>query len=124
MEAGTTRRELVKRGIGAAAAASGAMSAPSAAAAAPAQSESQALSYALQIEQLAVIAYRRAVATHVLRRPVRTQLRLLLDQELEHVRTLERSLAQIGAAITEPPPSIRSAQAALTRYGIHWNLTH
>lgn len=111
-------------GGGALAAGSGAdlLAGAAPAVAAPAQVEARALTHALQIEQVVVIAYRQAVSSDVLREPVRIQLRLLLGQEMEHVRLLERALMARGE-IVAAQPSVDAAQAVLIQHGVHWSLT-
>lgn len=128
MGARPTRRELVGKGLalgGTALAAGGGadlLAGTAPAVAAPAQVEARALTHALQIEQVVVIAYHQVVASDVLRASVRTQLRLLLGQEVEHVTLLERALVARGE-IVAAAPSVGAAQAVLTQHGVHWSLT-
>jgi hypothetical protein len=128
MQGEVTRRELARDGVslGVGMAGAGAvLSAPASAAKAgvsAAQIETQALSYALQIEQLVVIAYRQAVASRYVGAVVKAQLRTHLGQEYEHVNVLERALTARGDAVP-PAPSLSAAQAALEQHQVHWSLT-
>jgi hypothetical protein len=124
MEGGTTRRDLVRGGIGIAAAGSLVVGAASAAAAGTATAaEAQALSYALQTERLSVIAYRQALATSVLSPAVVPQLRTLMSQDLQHAAKLEQVLTQMGAALPQGPDAVAAAQAMLGEHGVHRSLT-
>jgi hypothetical protein len=123
-----TRRELLRRGLTAGAAAAGAGGAlaalPGAAPATspPAEVEARALAHALEIEQLVVVAYRRVVGSGLLRPPVKRQLQTHLAQELEHVAALQRAATDRGM-IVPGAPSLPAAQAELSRHGVHWSLT-
>jgi hypothetical protein len=92
------------------------------AAAAPAQLEARALTQALQIEQVVVIAYRQVTSSNVVKPAVRAQLRMLLDQETEHVTLLKRALSARGE-IVPAPPNLDAAQAVLSAHKVHWSLT-
>lgn len=123
-----TRRELLRTGLeaGAAAAAgvgiSAALAPVAQATSAPSQDEARALAHALEIEQLVVLAYRRALSSGVLRPPVKGQLQTHLAQELEHVAVLERAAAERAMNIPASP-SLASGQAELSGHGIPWSLT-
>lgn len=122
---GTTRRGLVRSGVGLAAAGSLVAEAASAAAAAgSAASEAQTMSYALETERLAVIGYQQVLATDVLDPPVRSQLQELLAQDRQHVAALERILRRLGAPLPPGPASVAAAQRLLTQHQIHRSLTH
>jgi Ferritin-like domain len=124
MKPGSTRRELMQDGAAAAAVAGAlGLAGAAAAAAATAPVQARALTHALQIEQLVVIAYRQVVGSSVLTPSVAGQLQTHLTQELEHVGLLERALASRGELVPTPP-ALPAAQAALTRHGVHWSLTH
>ena len=124
MEAGATRRDLVRSGVGIAAAGSLVVRAASAAAAVSATAaETQALSYALQTERLSVIAYRQVLATNVLTPGVVPQLRMLMSQDLQHVAKLEQVLTQMGAGVPQGPVGVTGAQAMLGEHGVHRSLT-
>jgi hypothetical protein len=121
-----TRRELLGAAGAAAAGAGGAVAvlAPAAwAATAPAEVEARALAHVLEIEQLVVVAYRRALGSGVLRSPVKGQLQTHLAQELEHLAAIQGPAT--GRGIVAPaPPNLRAAQAELSRHGVHWSLAH
>lgn len=108
--------------VAATAAGSVALAGGAVAAAAPAPVEARALTQALQIEQLVVIAYRQVVGSSLLTGLVAAQLRAHLTQEVEHVAVLERAL-EVRGEIVPTPPSVPNAQAALSHHGVHWSLT-
>ena len=119
-----TRRELMRDGVvGAAAAGTVGLAGAAVAAAAPGPVEARALTHALQIEQLVVIAYREVLGSPLLTPSVAGQLHTHLTQELEHVALLERALEASGE-IVPAPPTVPAAQDALTRHGVHWSLTN
>jgi hypothetical protein len=123
MDRESTRRELIAGTAGAAAVASLGVAAASAAAAVGARSEVQALSYALQMERVGVLAYHQVLSTDVLRAGARIQLGLLLAQDLKHVAKLEQLLRGLGAAATDGPPDVAAAQALLGQHQVHRSLT-
>jgi len=81
------------------------------------------MSYALQVERVAVIAYGQVLATSVLSAGVRAQLEVLLAQERQHVARLERALAGIGAPVSEQPATVAAAQAVLDGHQVGSSLT-
>lgn len=124
METKATRRDLVRRGIGLAVAGSLTVGATAASAATSAASgEAQALSYALEIERVAVLAYRQVLATNVLSAGVRSELQVMLAQDLEHVAKLERALRQLGAVLPSGPTGTAAAHALLAEHHVHRSLT-
>lgn len=124
MQGGATRRDLVRGGIGLAAAGSVLLRSASAEAAASATSaETEALSYALQTERLSVIVYRTVLATSVVTPAVVPQLRVLLSQDLQHAARLTQVLTQMGAPLPQGPTGVRAAQAMFLEHGIHRSLT-
>jgi Ferritin-like domain len=121
MAAKATRRQLMGGGI-ALAAASAFPGVAGAAASPPAESETQVLEQVLRIELLVVTAYQHVLATRLLEPAVRSQLNVLLRQELEHVGVLRVTLERMGA--TGPAaPSVAAAQAELNRNHVYWSLT-
>jgi hypothetical protein len=123
----STRRELIRDGItvGGGTVAVGTLAAginSATAIAAPTQAETQALTHALQIEQVVVIAYSQVLGSAVLTPSVRGQLQTLLGHEHAHATLLERALRARGAGVPAPP-SLPAAQAALTRHQVRWSLT-
>ena len=124
MQGGATRRDLVRSGIGIAAAGSLAIRAASAAAAVSSTTaEAQALGYALQTERLAVIVYQQVLATNVVSAGIVPQLRMMMSQDIQHVAKLEQVLGQLGAALPHGPAGVAAAQAMLRQHGIHRSLT-
>ena len=123
MDGGTTRRELVRNGVGLAIAASLAGGVASAEAAAPTLSEAGALAHALEMERLSVIGYEQVLASGALLSAVRAQLRVLLAEDRQHVATLELVFRQAGAPLPNGPADVAAAQATLTRHGVHRSLT-
>jgi Ferritin-like domain len=128
MDGRPTRRALIRGGIiagGGALASAGAaalLDSGAAQAAASRPAEERALTHALELEQLMVIAYRRVLGSRVIRPDTRPQLTTMLDQELQHLNLLEHVLRQRGETVPKPP-SLSDAQAALSRHDVHWSLT-
>lgn len=118
-----TRRELIAGTAAVTAAASLGAAASCASAATSGGSEAEALSYALQVERLGVIAYTQVLATSVLSAGVRVQLQTLAAQEREHVATLERILGGLGASIPQGPADTAAAQAIMSRHQVDLSLT-
>jgi hypothetical protein len=86
VEPGTTRRQLVTGAVAATGVAVGvATVAGHAAADTPPVSDAEALSKALVVERLMVLAYRRVLASGTLTPEVEAVLTPLLGHELEHV---------------------------------------
>lgn len=123
-----TRRQLMGDGIAAAAglvgagATASALASAASAATTPAQVEARALTHAFQIEQLLVTAYHQVVSSPVVHPPVLDQLRIHLDQEIEHTKLLQRALVGRGE-IVPAAPSLSAAQAELASHKIHWSLS-
>jgi hypothetical protein len=90
---------------------------------AAAQGEAEALTHALEIEQVVVISYRQVLGSGLLTPHVEGLLRTLLAQEDQHVRLLEHVLTNRGE-IVPVAPTIPEAQSALSRHQVHWSLTH
>jgi rubrerythrin len=122
MDGATTRRGLVRSGIGLAAAGS-LLARAASATAAQSSSEARTLSYALQTERLAVIGYQQVLGSGVLSPSVRSQLEELLAQDRQHVSALEPILRRIGAALPAGPASVAEAQTMLNQHQIHRSLT-
>jgi rubrerythrin len=117
-----TRRELMT-GTAAGVLAASLAGAASANAANSAGSETQALSYALQVERVGVIAYSQVLATSVLSAGTRAQLKLLLAQERQHVAKLQQVLGALGAQVSRAPTDLAAAQAILGQHQVHLSLT-
>lgn len=118
-----TRRELIAGTAAATAAASLGAAASGARAATSGGSEAEAMSYALQVERLGVIAYTQVLATSLLSADVRAQLQTLAAQERQHVATLERILGGLSASIPQGPTDTAAAQAILSKHQVHLSLT-
>jgi ferritin-like protein len=118
-----TRRQLLRNALAASAISSAAVQ-PAAAAPTTAspQSESAALSRALSVERLVVVAYRDVLSSGLTTAGVSRQLGRLLAQEHEHVAAVERALRTLGAAIPPPPASPAAAQSALARHNVNLRL--
>jgi hypothetical protein len=123
MQRKATRRELIAGAAGVTAVASLSAGAAPAAALPVAGSEAQALSEALGLERLGVIAYRQVLASGVVNSGVRAQLRVLESQERQHVAKLEQVLRQLGAAVPQGPSGVAAAQAVLAQHQVHRSLT-
>jgi hypothetical protein len=124
MEDASTRRELVRTGIAATAAASAAVrSATAVAAVAPAPSDAAVIARTVQIEQLVSIAYHRVLGSRALGPAVARLLHALLSQELDHLAVLERALRRLGAPVPAAPRGVASAQRALARHHVSASLT-
>ena len=123
MDGGTTRRELVSRGIGLAAAGSLLAGTAPSAQAASALSEPQVLAHALQMERLSVIGYEQVLASGALSSVARPQLEAILADDRRHVTTLEQVFRRSGAPLPQGPADVAAAQAILTRHQVHRSLT-
>jgi len=119
-----TRRELVAGGLvaGGLAAAGVAVAADSADADAPV-SDGEALSKALEVERLMVLAYRRVLASGALASDIERAIALYLAHEIEHVSTVALQLAAIGSAAPTGPLSVDAAGDMLSKHNIPGSLT-
>lgn len=116
-----TRRELV--GSAAAAVAAAGLAGAQAAGAQPAPTtDADVLRRTLQIEQVVVIAYRRAISSGALHPPIARKLHAFLGQELQHVRILEAALRSVGAPPPSPPHDLAAAQRTLSRHHVEVSL--
>lgn len=118
----TSRRQLIHGAVALTAAAAAGAEAVSALAAAPG-AEAQALASTLQIERVALIAYRQVLSTNVLSAGAIPQLRLLAEQEDQHVAKLEQLISMLGAAVPAGPAGVAAAQAVLNQHQIHRGLS-
>ncbi|HTT27179.1 MAG TPA: ferritin-like domain-containing protein [Solirubrobacteraceae bacterium] len=119
-----TRRELVAGGLvaGGLAAAGVAVAADSADADAPV-SDGEALSKALEVERLMVLAYRRVLASGALASDIERAIAPYLAHEVEHVSTVASQLAAIGSAAPTGPLSVDAAGDMLSKHNIPGSLT-
>ena len=114
-----TRRELV---AGAAAAVGAGILAGAAAADAPV-SDGEALSKALEVERLMVLAYRRVLASGALASDIARAIAPYLTHELQHVAAVAGQLAAIGEMSATGPLSLDAAAAMLSKHKIPGSLT-
>ena len=117
----STRRELVGSAA-VAVIATGLTGARAARAQTPPMTDADVLRRTLQIEQVVVIAYRRAISSGALQPPIARQLRAFLGQELQHVAILEGALRSLGAPVPPPPRDLAAAQRALTTHHVEASL--
>lgn len=120
MSAHPTRRELVRAAAISTAAAGLVGAVP--AAAAPVD-DAAVLGHVLEIEQLVVIVYRRALASHALTPNVAATVAHFLGQELQHTAILRRAVVASGGAPTPAPPNLTAVQRALARHQVMDTLT-
>lgn len=123
MDGSTTRRELVRGGIAATAAAASTLARPARAGAAsgvPAQSDARVLAHTLRVEQVLVIAYGSVLTSGVVTAAVARRLQAMLGQEHQHVAALDRSVRALGAPV--PRTSTRAAQKMLAAHHVHVGL--
>jgi hypothetical protein len=130
-EQGTTRRELVRGGV--AATIGGALGggvidaiarpADAWGASARAGAGAAALTRALRIEQLVVIAYERVLSAGALNPTSTDTVRGFYLHELQHVSMLRRMLLDLGAAIPSPPSDTASVQRGLNSHHVFRSLT-
>ena len=129
-----TRRQLLAgavagAGSGAAVAGSGAVVAAGVAVVAdPALADApvtdaQALSKALEVERLMVLAYRRVLSSGTLAPDVERAIAPHLRHEIEHASAVAAALAAIGAVGTTAPLDLEAAGAALSKHKIPGSLT-
>lgn len=122
-----TRRELAVGGFAAAAAAAsaavgaGVLVAP-AVADAPV-SDGEALSKALEVERLIVLAYRRVLASGALAADIQRAVAPYLAHELEHVSTVASQLTAMGESAPTGPLSLDAAAGLLSKHNIPGSLT-
>jgi hypothetical protein len=118
-----TRRDLVSRGIAAAAAASLLTATLDSAALAATETDAQILAATLAVEQLALVAYHQVLASGTLLPHPERIVRGLLDQELEHISVLTRELVGLGAQPPTVAPDPASVEKALAAHNTPTSLT-
>ena len=124
MQPRTTRRQLVTGAAAAAGVAVGvAAAAGGAAADTPPVSDAEALSKALVVERLMVLAYRRVLASETLTPGVQAVITPLLAQELEHVSAVAGRLEKMGVKPDTGPLELSSASAELSKHNVPDSLT-
>jgi len=111
-----SRRELLAGGLAGAGAAA-VLAARTAAADTPV-SDQALLSYALQIEQTAVVVYEQVLALPVLGRESRALALEFLGHERAHVAALHSELEALGNAPPAPVSTSQQARAVLAQHGL------
>ena len=119
-----TRREIVAgafavAGVGAAVAAA----ADPAAADTPPPTDAQALSKALEIERLMVLAYRRVLASGTLAPDIARAIAPYLSHEVQHVSAVAAALTAMGAVADTSPLGLDAAGALESKHNIPVSLT-
>jgi hypothetical protein len=132
LQRGSTRRQLLARSLAAAGAGAGlatggaaselAFGADPALADAPV-SDAEALSKALTIERLVVLAYRRVLASGALAPNVQSAIAPYLGHEIEHISALAAALTAMGAAAPTGPLDLNAAGDMLSKHNIPQSLT-
>lgn len=119
-----SRREVLAGGFAGAGVAVGAavLAAPAAQADTPV-SDHALLSYALQIEQTAVVVYEQVLAMPVLGRESRALVLEFLGHEREHVAVLLSQLSALGQATPAPVSTPRQARDVLRQHGLSVDFT-
>ena len=121
----SSRREIV---AGAVVAAGGAFvgiaaAADSAGADMPPLTDAQALSNALAVERLLVLAYRRVLTSGKLEADIERAIGPYLGHELEHVKTVAARLEAMGVSAPTSPLDVSAADAVLSKHNIPISLT-
>ena len=86
-------------------------------------SDSEALSKALDVERLVVLAYRRVLASGALAADIERAITPYLAHEVEHVATVASQLRAIGESPATGPLSLDAAGAMLSKHNIPGSLT-
>jgi len=108
---------------GAVAAAGVAVVADPAFADAPPVSDAEALSKALEVERLMVLAYRRVFASGTLAPNIQRALAPYLGHEVEHASAVAAALAALGVKATTAPLDLGAAGDLLSKHNISVSLT-
>ena len=119
-----TRREIVAGAMGVAGAGTVAavFAEPAAADTAP-LTDAQALSNALEVERLVVLAYRRVLASGALAADIERAIAPYLNQEIEHVSAVAAALAAMGVRADTSALSLDAAGDLLSKHNIPVSLT-
>jgi Ferritin-like domain len=120
-----TRRELLARGLGAAAGSALGLAAVQdpALGATPVPSDGEVLSKALGVERLVVLAYRRVLAAGALGAGEREVIATQLGHELEHVAALAERLRALGLIPLTTTPDLKTGEALLSKHHVPGSLT-
>ena len=114
---------MVAGAFAAAGAATGVAALAEAAAADAPVSDAEALSKALEVERLLVLAYRRVLASGALAPDIERAITPYLAHEVEHVSTVSSHLAALGASAPTGPLSLDAAATVLSKHNIPGSLT-
>jgi Ferritin-like domain len=119
-----TRREVVAGAFAVVGAGAGlAVVADSAAADSPPLTDAQALSNALEVERLVVLAYRRVLASGALEANIERAIAPYLNQEIQHVSAVAAALAAMGVRADTSSLSLDAAGDLLSKHNIPVGLT-
>jgi Ferritin-like domain len=119
-----TRREIVAGGLAVAGACAGvAVSAEPALGDTSPVSDAQALTTALEVERLLVLAYRRVFASGALSPDIERAIAPHLTHEVQHVSAIAARLAAIGVAAPTGPLDLKTAGDLLSKHNIPVGLT-
>jgi hypothetical protein len=86
-------------------------------------SDGEALSKALEVERLVVLAYRRVLASGALDPDIERAIAPYLTHEVQHVSTVSSQLVALGSAAPTGPLSLDAAGAILSKHNIPGSLT-
>ena len=86
-------------------------------------SDSEALSKALDVERLVVLAYRRVLASEALAPDIERAITPYLAHEVEHVATVASQLRAMRESPATGPLSLDAAGAMLSKHNIPGSLT-
>ena len=121
-----TRREIVAGAFAAAGAGAGvavAVVADPAAADSPPLTDAQALSKALEVERLLVLAYRRVLASGTLSADIERAIAPYLNQEVQHASAVVAALAAMGVRADTSALGLDAAGDLLSKHNIPVSLT-
>ena len=121
-----TRREIVAGAFAAAGAGAGvavAVAADPAAADSPPLTDAQALSKALEVERLVVLAYRRVLASGTLSADIERAIAPYLNQEVQHASAVAAALAAMGVRADTSALGLDAAGDLLSKHNIPVSLT-
>jgi Ferritin-like domain len=131
---GSTRRELVARGLAAAGAGArlaivgtagiAVAAAPASASADAPLTDPQALSKALEVERLLVLAYRRVLSSGALAPDIERAIAPYLSHEIQHVSAVAAALAGMGVKASTGPLDLNAAGDLLSKHNIPVSLTN
>ena len=126
VERRSTRRQLMARGLAAAGAGAAAGLAvvvdPAVADEAPV-TDAQALSKALEVERLMVLAYRRVLTSGALAPDIERAVAPYLTHELQHTSAVAAALAAMGVRVSTQPLDVDAARDMLSKHNIPVSLT-